>query len=608
MTSNPSLPCLLCVAAAVLAAAPTPGAAAGPTLAFDIVDAAGWRGSRADAVPASVTETYAYDAASDTVTVAVRFDRKGFAPLPPMLALAVKYGFPAEFGARPVDTGLASVLGPLVGFDSADGYTWKVKGLGRYVFERPSVGDGKVPDELQDALEKEVAALLEAGHLAPWMFLVNVPGSGADSRGDIYWQNPGEVLYLLAELAPVLRPETRARLIQYAAAERENFPPETRSTVPLTAGARREIFSPAEPLLKKWDEDVLGHRAKQPPGIWNLYGLARYYELTGSKPDAQVMADCRAVVDRSLEHRDWPTLYWRRGHTPGFNAVHEVNRLMAGLIGYVRLARRAGDAQAEALGWGLLARAAALRFAMGKYARFMHEAHLFNVDYSLHESRKGRQLGADERRIRLETDPARYTLPDDPAWWATKRKGDWMGDLVTWNWSEPIHNVRQVHRLDETGADVWEWCGTDCMGTGQKRDAPEKDYWYQRLAPYLLPFRDMTPEVARFLADHLGPECRAFCDRVAQNQPHGYVTYAEAILGAEIGFNVPSDAYGQFLARAWVLGETPARLERCVDVPWLPRGDLYHLHKLAETIKAHRGVTWRADAGRQDSVRKESGE
>jgi len=48
-----------------------------------------------------------------------------------------------------------------------------------------------------------------------------------------------------------------------------------------------------------------------------------------------------------------------------------------------------------------------------------------------------------------------------------------------------------------------------------------------------------------------------------------------------------------------VLGEKPEQLERCLDVPWLKVGDLYYLHKLAETIKAFQGVQWRR-MSRQD--------
>ena len=45
-----------------------------------------------------------------------------------------------------------------------------------------------------------------------------------------------------------------------------------------------------------------------------------------------------------------------------------------------------------------------------------------------------------------------------------------------------------------------------------------------------------------------------------------------------------------FMVHAWMAATPPKRLERYIDVPWMWRGDLYHLHKLAETIKAYRGV------------------
>jgi hypothetical protein len=112
----------------------------------------------------------------------------------------------------------------------------------------------------------------------------------------------------------------------------------------------------------------------------------------------------------------------------------------------------------------------------------------------------------------------------------------------------------------------------------------------------------MVPELGRFMADHLKAESEAFCRRVVENQPHWYATYAEAILSGEIGFNMPSDAYGQFLARAWILGERPEQLERYIDVPWLKTGDLYYLHKLTETVKAYQ-----AGSGRSSNPRRASG-
>ena len=54
----------------------------------------------------------------------------------------------------------------------------------------------------------------------------------------------------------------------------------------------------------------------------------------------------------------------------------------------------------------------------------------------------------------------------------------------------------------------------------------------------------------------------------------------------------PTCSHQLFMAHAWIAGTPPERLERYVDVPWTPLGDLYYMHKLAETIKAYRGVRW----------------
>lgn len=38
-------------------------------------------------------------------------------------------------------------------------------------------------------------------------------------------------------------------------------------------------------------------------------------------------------------------------------------------------------------------------------------------------------------------------------------------------------------------------------------------------------------------------------------------------------------------------------LWKYADLPWVARGDWFHIHKLAETIKAYRGFTWRKMPG-----------
>jgi len=564
-------------------------------LDYTVTDAVNWRAGRA--VPANVSETYVYDEASDTLTTTVVFNAAGFAALPPMMALAVKHGFPARFDAAPEDTGAVTPLGPLMGFSNTDRYTYRIQGLGRYVLDRPVGGAGGAPASLVNELSAQAAAVAQAGHLAPWLYLSHVPTD--DNRGNVLWRNPGEVLYLLADILDALPAGSQGPLRSLIQTERQSTPAESQSNMSFTNGAPRDEFPPAGAVMSRWSAENLKYDTAGPPRLWNLYGLARAYEATGAPLPSSVMAACNALVTNQLVHRDWATLYWRRGQTPHFNAVHGANQVFAGLVGYIRLARLAGDRQAEELGWGLLGRAALLRYAMGKYAQFQHANRMFNRQtYQGYDTvGSGELTRAAAHPVRVESDPSLYTLPADPAWWAKQHQGLWIGDLLLWKWTTPSDDIRQVERLDETGVDVWEWGGTDEFrdSTGQKRDEPLSPgtYWYKRLDAHYLPFQDMVPELGRFMEDHLKAETAAYCERVAENQPHWYATYADAILSAEINFAVPADSYGLVKARAWVLKENGAALERYVDVPWVKTGDLFYMHKLAETIKAHRGVTWR---------------
>jgi hypothetical protein len=76
--------------------------------------------------------------------------------------------------------------------------------------------------------------------------------------------------------------------------------------------------------------------------------------------------------------------------------------------------------------------------------------------------------------------------------------------------------------------------------------------------------------------------------------PSWYVARCTTNINAEFWHTAPQEAYQVFLLRAWVLGEGGGKLEGYLDTPWMQRGDLYYIHKLAETIKAHRGWTWQA--------------
>ena len=116
--------------------------------------------------------------------------------------------------------------------------------------------------------------------------------------------------------------------------------------------------------------------------LFNFLSLARYYELTNESLPSAVYQKAIAVLDTDMKEQDWATGYWFKGFGD-FNshpqAVTSANKHFAGLVGFIKLAAKAGDTQAEALGRGLLAKASVTRIAMAKYPRYLYSAGLVEL-------------------------------------------------------------------------------------------------------------------------------------------------------------------------------------------------------------------------------------
>ena len=497
---------------------------------------------------------------------------KQVAPVPPMAVLARGLGMatskaPAELLSLPLGSG----FGFLLGAPEADSLAWSIRGLGKYAGPLPPLqATAKAPEALQAELDAQVEKMLAAGRLAPWVYADNIPISA--SRGELYWAEPGEALYLLAQLYPIVKKEQQAALLECMADVRKAFPPETTPLMPPDKGGRRGGYDVGPCHVSKTLADERGHRVS----LFALYGLERYYALSATKPTPEEWEACKKIIADAFDEQGWATLYhlghpnrflpWMgsgpererlrkeygpteswRGDRPC--AVVNANRRFAGAVGAIRLARLVGDQAAEQQAWWLFARTALLRYAMAKYAQWRYQAGVVQ-------------------------------LPPKADWfWTWRGRGpqNWCGDLETNNWSKPADDVQQVVELAPDHVELGHWAGV--MG----------DKWTQLCTVEPVAFRYLTPELALFLRDHLGAECAAYADRIAWNQSTWYASFAEAILGYEHSMNHPSDAYEHFMARSMILGERPEQLEKWLDVPWLERGDLFHLNKLAETLEAYRG-------------------
>ena len=520
--------------------------------------------------PAGVRRSFEYDTTRDlarfTETVEFLPVGKGgrkLAPLPPIAMVAMSGLLPVDTLGKRTALPLVTEFGPVVGAADADSVTWTVAGLKKYVRFRHEPADlRKAPADLVEELARQVQALLAAGPLRPWCYVDNVPINR--TRGEYYWGEPGEALYLLDGIRQAVAPQQRTALADRMGKLLDTFPPERTAIIPPDAGAPRGGYDPGP---CKAAEALMAERQGR-VSVFALYGLERALAATGRKLDAASWAACRKLLADAFAERNWATLYllghpnrrlpWVKDATPPRAssqwlgdrpaAVVNANRTFAGAVAGVRLAQQTGDRDAEQAAWRLLAEAAVLRGAMGKLPAW---------------------------RVRA----ALAKLPEDPAWQWRLESGSWGGYLQTPDWSRPEHDVRQVVELGQDGPRY-----DDFGGTGG-------DLWQQRVTAQLVAFRYMVPELAAFLRDHLRPETAELARRVELNLPTWYASFSEAILGWEHNMNHPSDAFELFCARAWVLDERPEQLARWIDIPWLARGDLFHMNKLAEVVRAFSRTT-----------------
>jgi len=519
-----------------------------------VTDYCNWWGEYAGQFPVNVTESCSYNSAIDRVNVRYKFEFEKLddhyrfaAPVPPMLALAYEQGLQdagspvtISFSLAPSDTSTPTIFGPYCVLQGAKQYDWTMTGLGKYSLQVRRAGNSVAASKpFEKKLSAEIRKITERDFLRPWIIQDECFG-GVSGRERLYWANPGKNLYFLMQTRDLLGEQLQGELDEYLHRYVKEYPPAEQGFMSPEKGQPRE-FSYARPdKLRLIDVD-------KSPDIYNLYALSEYYSQTDAELTEKTWKDCVELFSNYLRGRDWPTLFWFGGRGENEPGVVQCNRKFAGLIGLVRLSRKISDQQTRDLAYGHLARTAALRYAMGKYRRFLY------------------QSGAIE-------------MPPAPDWQVQTHIGDWQGHLVSYDCTRPADDVEQIYSLNQFEVRT---------GTYDPRG------WEAVTRPYQFPFRDMVPEMGRFLADLLKPEAKRYEQVVAEYQPDWYISWAEATLGTEHNLTTAGDPYQNFLARAWVTGEPPEKLRKYIDVPHVKIGDYFYIHKLAETARAYRGIEWK---------------
>lgn len=497
-------------------------------------------------IPVDVVEKSTYDSAKDTVTFSENFkfekiskSVKNYSPIPPMLALAMQQKFPVSFSEKTYNADYPTLFGPMY-LIKGNSYKWSVKGLKKYTGAKTleTVAGKKIPKELSKELSEEVDKILKAGHLAPGLF----PCQGPNQQ----WANPAEVLYLLAELLPVLPKDQQKKLKKYLQDERKKYPPEQILFLDLTKGKRRESA-----IVDKWlkpyhsrniRKSASDHEFYEPtPSLFRAYGLARYYQAVGEKPSADVLKWGAQALKTVCADPQWDTLGWFTGkytverkwmrfyyneYTPWC-----LNRDIAGLIGLIRLYELAGKQTPEPA-VAQLAKFAAFRLALAKYPQYLAQAGIIGLP--------------ENTEIRAK--------------------------LAKWgDFSKPESFVFQVLEMNPYNVTFSNGAGI----AGAMRGDPH------------LTFRDMVPELGQMFADWgMKENVKKYLQRINLRHPNWFAAKADAMDGNEHAFMYPQDSHQLFMAHTWITDTEPKDLQQMIDVSWMKFGDLYYLHKLAETIKA----------------------
>lgn len=236
---------------------------------------------------------------------------------------------------------------------------------------------------MESKLKEQVRRIVEAGHLAPWHMAHD---SFCNLDRGIH-SNPGDTLYFLSMVRPLLDDELKARTDSYVRGERSKYPPETMAVVPFGEGTRRKAAPENSPTMVKFitlrQENQNFHLRNGLVPIENLYAPSCYYEDAATKPAAEEWRKMNELLIAHLRNRDWASLgfflwsplaapNWKQDRIYGYGGQVETNALFAGMVGYSRLAHLMGDREAENRGMCLLALAAAQRYAMDKANRYFY--------------------------------------------------------------------------------------------------------------------------------------------------------------------------------------------------------------------------------------------
>lgn len=578
-----------------------------------------WWEQRLREFPVSVEESYEFDENGDVV-ISERFEfiaaRAGaeeqyrMCPVPPMLAVAVEEGLPVIFDAPFEQTDIYTYCGPYSVALGVSGYTWRAPALGKYVAERRAMGERivQIPAGVEERLLKETGAVLDAGHLAPWVFS---PYDFAVNIGRPLWSNPGDTLFHLLSLldvlessADVLPSATAKRLEEYVKRERGEFPPEDVIQMPYSAGARREKWNLHPGFAERMDDPEW---FKFRTSYWkyvdpyvlltripmeNLYSLSEFYLGTGRLDELRGnWEQIREIPEPYLRELDWATMGMGAATHPllsddlgsYYNAFWPfagggagmANRFIAGMIGLARMADMAGDGEQSVQARALALKWLCLRFAQEKFVKNLFRHKIFPRFES------GNEISPDYPDERFPHELRREWRLTPEAMGVELAGGSFWPDQFEWG------------RNDAAKLEVFFMKVRD-INEFQLTLHPAGSFGHCWSNPFV-ELDGMVPELGRFLKELCPDETIGWLKGITERKPDWFCAYIWTGDWQDRGehtYFLPQNALSIFLGKAWIERESPERLALYANTPWTAVGDWFYMSKLAETIRACHETVW----------------
>jgi hypothetical protein len=398
--------------------------------------------------------------------------------------------------------------------------------LTHYVWEYPEAinVDPVRSADLVTALNSEVSAFLSSGRMGPWLF---IPGK---TIVEGYLVDPAQTQYYLALAYPYLSASLQSQVVAFIHNDESQYDPLT-GMYPLNEGL---TYSNGQVTM-----NPALQRLPFPPGPQDF---------------CAVTASCE-------------------GWTGGWQGYFHVRQAFDRLYDLWTYAYRTGDWSYLTANWSAIV-----------------------GDKSIVDTT------TDDGLLGLPTDPtslANLTFDDSAnrrlaALIAYTRIANHMNDATEVSWGQNaatlamqarlryVNNFRPTDgTLTDPSTSTWLANSSNCEAGGMFIQT------YGCMHDNIPEYRELTPEVARLLADYAAADFTRYDNFLNTVGPFVYLQqgYNESL--GEVMYSPPTDLQGEFLARAMVDRDFGDQLRQYLDVPWLQSEDYFYWERQARTADAY---------------------